>query len=55
MLQAVEDTSGYERGLHLRILQTYGRGETSAWEIEANAIFEDLGVVRLRPLPDVSA
>ncbi len=53
LLDLVEGQAGYERALTLRVLAHYdGADADPTWAIEAQEIFDSLGVVRLRPLPD---
>jgi len=53
LVKAGQSLEGYERALTLRVLAHYDRENADpAWATEAQEIFDSLGVVRLRPLPD---
>lgn len=53
LIEQLHDLSGHERGLTLRILTRYdGDDADPEWARETQQIFDGLGVVQLRPLPD---
>lgn len=53
MIDSLSSTTGYGRALTLRLLDHFdGEAADPSWSVEAQEIFDDLGVVRLRSLPD---
>ncbi len=52
VIEGVPSQTGFDRALTLRVLAHYDPDPDPSWSVEAQEILDDLGVVRLRPLPD---
>lgn len=52
VIEGMATQTGFDRALTLRVLAFYDPDPDLTWGTEAQAILDDLGVVRLRSLPD---